>query len=147
MGVSEILNTIMSLKNTKACGFDDICTEILKESRSELALILVYLINLSFKTGVFPDILKFSIVKPLHKKGNKSDLGNYRPITLISVLSKLFEKCMYSRLIDFCSKFTIIKKEQNGFQKGKSTTLACFHLVHNVLRNLDAKNSYHCTFF
>lgn len=58
-----------------------------------------YLINLSFLTGTFPNALKFSIVKPLHKKEYKADINNYCSITLILFFSKIFGKCMYKRLI------------------------------------------------
>lgn len=90
--------------------------------------------------GSFPDALKYSIVKPLYKKGEKSDINNYRPITLIPILSKVYEKCMYKRLIDYCDKFHIISKEQYGFQENKSTTLAIFSLVKAIVTNINKNN-------
>lgn len=68
---------------------------------------------------------------------NKLSIGNYRPITLIPILSKIFEKVMHSRLTAFLERFTIIKSEQNGFQRGKSTTMASFALVKEVLTAVD----------
>lgn len=60
-------------------------TKLLKECRNEIAPVITYLINLSFETGCYPESLKLSIVKPLHKKGDRSEINNYRPITLIPV--------------------------------------------------------------
>ena len=58
------------------------------------------------------------------KKGSKLDMQNYRPISVLPMMSKIFEKCIHKRLIDFCSHFSIINPNQYGFQTGKSTELA-----------------------
>lgn len=134
---NEVRTEITSLKNSNSEGYDEINTKIIKTCTNELSAIITHLINLSFSLGIFPEALKVSIVKPLFKKGEKSDVNNYRPITLIPILSKIFEKCMYKRLIDYCNKFNIIKKEQFGFQKNKSTTLAIFTLLKNVMTNIN----------
>lgn len=139
VSVTEVKNIITSLNNTNAEGFDEVSTKVVKACKDELSDILAYLINLSLEYGVFPELLKKSIVKPLHKKGDSSVLGNYRPIALISVFSKLYEKAVHKRLNDFFVKNRIIKEQQYGFQKAKSTTLATFSLVHNVLLNIDKK--------
>lgn len=134
---NEVRAEIMSLNNTNSEGYDEINTRIIKACTSELIEIMTYLINLSFSLGIFPESLKLSIVKPLYKTGEKSDVNNYRPITLIPIFSKIFEKCMYKRLIEFCNKFNIIRKEQFGFQKNKSTTLAIYSLLKIVLTNIN----------
>jgi hypothetical protein len=107
---------------------------------NKLVSILTYLINLSFSSGTFPKLLKKSIVKPVYKKGAKTDITNYRPITLIPILSKVFEKCMYKRLLNYCNTFNLIKSEQFGFQKTKSTTLAIFTLIRTLLNNINFGN-------
>lgn len=95
---------------------------------------------MSFYHGTFPDKLKLSLIKPLFKKGEKCDINNYRPITLIPILSKIYEKCMYKRLTNFCNKFQIISDKQFGFQKNKSTSLAIFSLMQAILSNIN--NNY-----
>lgn len=112
---------------------------VLKSCAKALSSILCHLINTSLANGVFPERLKISIVKPLHKKGCTLDVNNYRPITLIPILSKIYEKVMHLRLREFLNKNKIIKEEQNGFQKGKSTTLAAFSLVKSITENIDKK--------
>lgn len=144
---SEVLKTIKSLKNTLAVGFDGISTNAIKQTADALTPILTYLINLSFSEGVFPDKLKLSVVKPIHKKGDIHTMDNYRPISIIPVLSKIFEKLMYSRIILFLNKFNILATQQNGFQKGKSTTLAAFNLVKEITANIDKKNPTTAIFF
>ena len=143
----EIVNIIISLNNTSSVGYDGITTDILKKCVVSIVPVLGYLINLSFQEGNFPSRLKKSVVKPLHKKGEKTEMGNYRPITLIPIMSKIFEKAMHKRLSSYLNKYKLIKNEQYGFQKGKSTTLAAFDLVHNILVNIDKKKQTIVIFF
>ncbi|KAJ0173758.1 hypothetical protein K1T71_010907 [Dendrolimus kikuchii] len=139
--IEEIMKLIKSLNQSKAVGYDGIPTKIIKECSIAIAEILTALINRSFEVGRFPDCLKKSIVKPIYKKNNPLNVENYRPITLIPIFSKLFEKALHIRITNFLHKCNIIKKNQNGFQKGKSTTLAAFNLVKAILENVD-KNKY-----
>lgn len=143
----EIKRVIMLLKNTLSVGYDDISTKILKTCADELSPVLSHLVNLSFIQGSFPTALKFSIVKPLHKKGDKNDLNNYRPITLVPILSKILEKIMYSRIYEYLTKFDILKVEQNGFQRNKSTTLAAYTLVTEITNCVDKGHLVSAVFF
>lgn len=94
MAKEEVEKEILSLKNTTSEGFDGVSTKVIKACVDELAPIMTHLINLSFACGIFPELLKVSVVKPLYKKGERNDISNYRPITLISILSNIFEKCI-----------------------------------------------------
>ena len=143
----EIINIIKSLNNTKAVGYDSISTDIIKASACIIAPILDHIITNSLNQGIFPDKLKYAIVKPLYKKGDRKDPNNYRPITLVPIISKIFEKVIYNRLIEFLNKHNIIKKEQNGFQHNKSTSLAAFSLIKNITEYIDEKISVVAIFF
>lgn len=143
MTTAEVKMELISLNDTNSEGCDGISTKIIKICTDQLLEILTYLINLSFSMGSFPEKLKLSLVKPLHKGGRKDDPNNYRQITLIPILSKLFEKCMLKRLLNYCDKYKIISNEQFGFQKRKSTSLAIFTLIRTVLTNLN--NNYFTT--
>lgn len=136
---NEVQKVIKSLKDTNSTGYDQIPTKIIKFISPIIAPILEHLINLSLYTGVFPDKLKISVIKPIYKKGSKKLVDNYRPIALLPILAKIYEKIMHSRLTSFIDKFQILKKEQNGFQKNKSTTLAAFTLMNLVSQNIDNK--------
>lgn len=142
----EIYKIIMSLNNTTAVGSDGISTKILKTCAKSLCEPLSFLINLSFEEGNFPNKLKTSIVRPLFKKGDQYDINNYRPITMIPVISKIFEKAMFSRLYSFLTNQNILSPYQFGFRKKSSTILACFNLVKTITESLNRK-SHVCGIF
>lgn len=129
---NEIIKVINTLNNTNSTGHDAICTKVVRACAGELAPLLAHFVNRCFEDGKFPSTLKMSIVMPLFKRGERHDLNNYRPIALIPVLSKIFEKVMQVRLISFLSKHCIITEEQFGFRKERSTALACYSLVKNI---------------
>lgn len=137
---TDIHKIIKSLKNTNAVGYDNINTKIIKKCALYIITPLTHVINLSLLHGHFPSSLKYSLIKPLYKKGDKNDMNNYRPITLIPVLSKIFEKVMFNKLYNFVTSFNILKKEQFGFKKHSSTTLACFCLVKDITESLNNRS-------
>jgi hypothetical protein len=134
---TEIYRIIMTLKNSKASGYDSITTKVLKSCAQYICIPLAHVINLSFVEGIFPEKLKLSIVKPLFKKGNKQDPSNYRPIALIPVISKILEKAFYTRMYGFLTKYDILCPEQYGFRGNKSTTQACFELIKYVTESIN----------
>ena len=95
-------------------------------------------INISFKTGYFPDELKIARITPIHKKGAKNILNNYRPIASLPYMSKIYEKAMANRLFSFLNKFSLISEHQFGFQKKKSTSDA---LISFIEKNYVALNN------
>jgi Reverse transcriptase (RNA-dependent DNA polymerase) len=136
----EIYKLIKSLKNKKSSGFDEISDFLIKQCAEYVNHVLSYIINQSFNEGVFPEILKLAIIKPLHKKGSKTDLNNYRPVNLLSVFSKIFEKAFLIRLLSFLKEFKILADFQHGFQKSKSTETAIFELIDSFLKSIDEKS-------
>lgn len=137
----EVLNVIKNLNNSKAVGYDGINTKILKICAVTICQPLSYLINMSLEEGTFPKSLKKSIVKPIHKKGDPTEMNNYRPVTLIPILSKVFEKIMYKRLNEFVIKHKVLTPEQYGFRKSSSTSLACFNLIKQITECISSKKS------
>jgi hypothetical protein len=85
--------------------------------------------NESINEGVFPDLMKVTKIRPVYKRGNKQEASNYRPISVLSVFSKVMEKIVYNRLVSFTSKFKILTENQHGFKKNKSTISACQSFV------------------
>ena len=116
---NEIISLAHSckLKNSK---IDEIPVNIILRSMDLLAPCISNIINVSFLEGIFPDCLKSARVIPLHKKGSTSDPSNYRPISTLPFLSKLFEKAMYNRMVKFLNKFNIISPNQFGFRQNSS---------------------------
>jgi len=88
----EIDKIIHSIKSKDSFGYDEISSKILKISAPYILSPLTFICNKILITGVFPERMKFSEVKPLYKKGNTMDLSNYRPISLVTSFSKIFEK-------------------------------------------------------
>jgi hypothetical protein len=88
----EIEKIVKSLKTENTCGYDEISTRIIKLTALFIILPLTYICNAVLSTGVIPDRLKYAIVKPTFKKGNKQEICNYRPISLLISFSKMIEK-------------------------------------------------------
>jgi hypothetical protein len=113
----EIENIIKYLKPTNTCGYDEISTKLLKISSAYITSPLNNICNTSLLSGTFPQRLKYSIANPIFKKGDRTDISNYRPISILSSFSKILEKAMYNRLLEHLNKYDILAKEQFGFRE------------------------------
>ena len=98
---NEVKDIISSLDTRKAAGHDGIVVKLVKDASKEILKPLCSLINLSFSKGIFPDDLKIARVLPIYKKGNPEDMGNYRPISILPIFSKSFEKLVYEQISEF----------------------------------------------
>ena len=114
--IEEINEIIASLKNG-AAGWDEFTPQIIKEIRSLISFPLVHICNLSLQEGIFPEELKIPNVLPLFKAYDPCVFDNYRPVSLLCVLSKVYEKVMYNRYIAFLENFDILFENQFGFRK------------------------------
>lgn len=130
---AEVAKIIDGLKNTKSTGPDQVPVCLLKYCKEVLAEPLSTLINLCFQQGKYPQVLKRAYVILLHKKGDKTQVDNYRPLTLASNLSKVVEKVIVNRLLTFAEKNNIISRFQNGYLAKRSTVRACYQLIEGVL--------------
>jgi hypothetical protein len=99
---------------------------------------LTYIFNKVILSSVFPDRLKYSIVKLVHKKDNRLNPANYRPISLLTSFSKVLEKALYNRLIEYLSN-NLLVENQFGFRKGYATDDAIFKLINEILKALNNK--------
>ena len=104
------------------------------------------MINESFVRGIFPDKLKIAKVIPVFKKGLTTKKSNYRPISLLSIFSKIFEKVMYQRLYKFLDTYELLFNMQFGFRSGHSTDHALVSLTESIKLSLD-KNRVGCGIF
>ena len=135
----EIKNIIKSLKWKNSSGYDEVPPRLLKLSLPYITSPLTYLCNKSLTSGIFPTWLKYLQVTPILKKGSKSELPNYRPISLLTSFSKIFEKVIYKRLVNHASVYNIPAKVHYGFRTDMSADNAIFQLTNNILKALDNK--------
>ena len=125
----EIYKIISSLNTNKSFGSYSIPTKVLHLLNDQISNHLATICNLSFFTGVFNAILKTAKVIPIHKKNSKLEVSNYRPISLLSNIDKIFEKLMHSRLIEFLEEKQILYYRRFGFRKDFSTNHAILTLL------------------
>ena len=142
----EVLLIVNGMNSSKSCGPNSIPTNLLIEFSHELINPLVSIINMSLKEGVFPNLNKVAVVCPIHKKDAMDKCANYRPISLLSNLSKIFERIMYARLEDFLKDSEILYEYQFGFRKQHSTNHALLSIIEKIRYSLD-NNMYACGIF
>jgi len=135
----EISTIIKSIKSKNSRGYDKISTKILKISSNYIVSPVTYICNKIISSGIFPDRLKFSIVKPVYKKGDKRNCTNYRPISLLTSFSKVFEKAIYGRLTEHLVNNKLLAENQYGFRKGLTTENAIFKLINEIYNSLNNK--------
>ena len=133
---SEVKQIILSLKNS-ASGYDDISPMLLKTSINHISVPLSHICNLSLTEGVFPDDLKLTNVIPLFKADDSMLFNNYRPVSILCVISKVFEKIMFNRLQKFLNDFNILYKNQFGFRRNHSTHMAHIVLMDKIVHALE----------
>ena len=129
---NTLLQVAQNLKPKSSWGPDNISSRLLKEILPIIATPLCYLYNLSFQTGYIPPRFKLAKVIPIYKSGNKHLFTNYRPISLLSSLSKLLEKIVVKQMYAFLYANNILYKHQYGFRKAHSTTHALLQFLYNI---------------
>ena len=132
----EIIGIVYQLKESSP-GWDSIPASVAKATIQSYIKPLTSLINSSFENGLFPDELKLTTVIPIFKNGDKTDVTNYRPISVLSFFSRIFEKTINNCLIKFIDKHGIIHKYQFGFRKSHSTSHAIISIVEKINNALD----------
>ena len=142
----EISNIINNLDDKKSTGPNGVPVFLLKTFKDFFSNMLSKLVNLSFENGVFPDMLKLAKVIPLHKKESKFNYVNYRPISLLSVFSKIYEKLIYCRIYTYLTKYNLIYPKQFGFRASHSTNHAIISITEHI-RNLLDKGELVCGIF
>jgi hypothetical protein len=101
---------------------------------------LTYICNASLAQGIFPDRLKYAVVKPIFKAGDKYKPINYRPLSLLSSISNLFESLIYNRLYERIQHNNILDENQFGFQSNSSTEKASFKLTDEILKSMNNRH-------
>ena len=136
---TEITHIINHLNFNKSCGPDNINAKILKISLPVITPLLTSLCNDCLQYGVFPKCLKIAKVVPIFKSGCNYDICNYRPISILSVFSKIIEKIVYKRTVDFLNKHFVLIPNQYGFRSNISNIHAVLDIVSSCYENIESK--------
>lgn len=141
----EVQKLLRCLDTSKSAGYDGLPTRILKEAAKELAPSLTTLFNVSFSRGDIPRDWRDATVSPIHKKGKKSEVGNYRPISLLSVVSKVQERIVHTRLFKHIEPH--LPANQSGFRPGDGTEQQLARIIHSISSNRDSGHNVLACFF
>ena len=137
----EICKILKESKPKTSAGHDNISTQFLKTVEQHIAIPISILVNISVQSGIFPDTLKLAKVIPIYKAKAKNDVSNYRPISLLSSISKIIERVVHRRLYSFLDVNDILYKNQFGFRRKHSTIDAVTKFVTDISRSLDDRES------
>lgn len=143
---TEIIKIIHDMKNKSSSGFDEIPPIILKQSAKYIAKPLTNILNQSMLHGTYPELLKSAVIVPIFKKTDRSDCANYRPISLLTTFSKIFERAIYNRLLAFLLNNNAISPHQHGFIKHRSIDQAIFKTFTEIIKALNINEPLALTF-
>ena len=136
---------LKSISPGKAAGPDGIHGTVLKNCAVGLAKPLTLLYNISFVSGCIPNDWKLASVVPVHKKDNKGSVENYRPISLTSLVMKIFERCIKKELFASCE--SLLDPRQHGFMNEKSCTTQMIPFTYDLARNINNKEKTDIIYF
>ncbi len=133
----NVKNVILKINTSKATGHDRISPKLLKDSADIIAESLTVIFNKSIETGIFPDDLKVACISPIYKGENKTECSNYRPISVISVVAKVFEKLVSGQLMEYLETYQLLSECQAGFRKRSSTVTSLLTNTNQWYINMD----------
>ena len=136
----DVFIKLRKLQRKKACGYDELPSGMLRDAASVILEPLAHIINMSLSSGIVPTKWKIAKVIPLYKSGPKSDIGNYRPISILPVLSKVLESLVHQKLISYLEENRLLYDHQFGFRSKRSTELAVTLLVDKIRKEADKGN-------
>ena len=137
---TDIMQIIDNLPNKTSRGNDDLSYQLIKRIKTSLTKPLSIIINQILNSGIFPEKLKIAKVIPIYKKDDNKLFNNYRPISLLPVISKIVEKCMYKQLYHYFQQNNMFCANQYGFRTGHCTEYAALEIIDRVTTQLDIKD-------
>ena len=133
----KILSILRNINPNKSPGPDCLDLFVIKQLTEPLAPILSYIFNISMDSGRVPDQLKIAKVIPIFKADDNKKFSNYRPISILPIFSKILERVIYTRLVEYFTKHNILSENQFGFRKNRSTFMAVLDLIDNLSNSID----------
>ena len=135
----EIVDIVCRFPEGKSAGYDNIPMSTIKRSISSISSPLTHIVNLSIIRGIVPNELKIARVVPIFKSGDKALFSNYRPISVLPCFSKILERIIYNRIINYLNDFNVLCDNQYGFRKNRSPSLALIDLCDRISSAFDRK--------
>ena len=135
--IKSVFKQLSNLKTNKSTGLDGISARLLKDAAAIIAPTLTDIFNQSLKSSVFPKIWKKGKVTPIYKSGDRSNMSNYRPITVLPILSKILERLVHTQIYSYLSENKILSQSQFGFRPKLSTSTALAFFTDSILDNAD----------
>ena len=136
VSVADVEEIILSLRN-KPGNINTILTSVLKRIRRHVSHVLCHIINLSLLTDIFRDCLILARVTPIPKGGDSTNAGNYRPISVLPIFSKIFEKFVYKQLYTYFEQNNKLYEHQYGFRKHMSAVQALLNHMQFMYDSID----------
>ena len=137
----KVLSIIRSLDVNKAHGWDSLSVRMIKLCDESIVFPLINIFNAAQDSATFPSTWKRGNITPCFKKGNKSLVQNYRPVSLLPILGKILEKCIFDDLYCYFENNNLFTDCQSGFRKGDSCISQLLSIVHEIFKNFDANPS------
>ena len=135
--IDKVFSLRNKLNKSKATGLDMISARLIRECADLIFIPICNIFNQSVSLGIFPDDWKCARVTPLFKVGDRNDVNNYRPISVISVVAKVFERIVYDQLYAYLEEHSIICKYKSGFRSTHSTVTALLEATDTWAYNID----------
>ena len=134
---AAIIQLINKLPSKSSSGDDGISTTLIKKIKNEISKSLTLIINQCIQKGIFPHKLKLAKVIPIFKSGDETLFNNYRPISILPSLSKIFERVIFNQIHDYFNTHNLYYSNQYGFRKDHSTELAALEIIDRITQHLD----------
>ena len=135
-----VLKELRKLNPKKSTGLDGINARFLKDGAIELKSVITFIINLSISTNEVPAELKQARVRPLHKKNDRLQVNNYRPVSILNIVSKILERAVYVQLENYLKDNNILYNHQSGFRKAHSTETCLIDLTDTIRKEISRGN-------
>ena len=140
VSADNVLSILCKLNSSKATGLDLLSPRFIKDGAKLIVSPLTHILNLSLSTGEIPESLKSAKVLPIYKKNSKMEVGNYRPISILNTLSKLFERIVYQQLNAYLQTHQLLYEHQSGFRSSYSTETCLIYLTDFIKQEQDKGN-------
>ena len=134
---NKVFSLLNKLDKSKATGLDKISARIVRECADLICVPICDIFNQSISQGIFPDDWKYARVTPLYKQGDRGDVNNYRPISVIPIVAKVFERIVYEQLYAYLEEHDILCQNQSGFRANHSTVTALLEATDSWAYNID----------